>query len=156
MHACSIITHAKIGPGVIYTHWTSNACPSGSITAYSGNVLLSAAERPRFSQPLCYTTEANSTLSTIESQAVTTMLSRIMCSVCLLPAQSVIFEHYGSSVCPTGWNPVYDGVLVVLMNSNVTAPICASTSGSSLQSILSITFLTDVNGRQLTCSLCSM
>lgn len=142
----------------MYTHWTSDTCPPGSVIIYSGNILIPASETLQFPQPLCQTMEVNNTLPMIGINPVQTMLSRVTCAVCLLPVQSTVFAHYGSNVCPTGWNPVYNGVMAILNNFNTTSPICASIARgrSALRTMSSISFLTDVDGNELACALCSM
>lgn len=144
--------------GVVYTHWNSDNCPLGTITAYSGNILISASETLKFSQPLCQTMEVNNTLATIGIRPIRTQLSRVTCAVCLLPAQSTVFVHHGNNVCPAGWNLVYNGVMTVLTNFMTTSPICASVASgrSALRMMSSLSFLTGSDGDELACSLCSM
>ena len=152
--------------GVTYTHWASDSCPSGSMLIYSGNILLSASTNYRISQPLCLTMEVNNTNPIDVETSVPTQRSSITCAQCLMPAQSTIFTNHGSSVCPNGWNLVYNGWMAVLPNAaNLTStlsPFCATdgnTGGvTNLLRSSSISFLelTDGSREQLACSLCSM
>ena len=148
--------------GVTYTHWASDSCPTGSLLVYSGYILVSAAStNPQFSEPLCQTMEVNNTSPVSVQKAVSTSLSNITCSVCLVPTQSAIFVHHGSSFCPMGWSLIYSGWMAVLPSTNVTTPFCASGNqftGERLQAMFSIKFLIDDTGNRqsIACSLCSM
>ena len=142
----------------MYTHWASMNCPPEAMhmLIVSGNLILSAAGGTQFSQPLCQTMEINNTLTTVFEgvRLRTRPSSDFTCALCLIPNQSTIFTHYGSSVCPSGWNLAYSGLMVVPTGANATTPICA-TSSSNL-SRLSVSFLTDDERNDLACSVCSM
>ena len=137
---------------------------------YSGNILVSASNSYQNSQPLCVTMRSpvngvNTNTNGIET-AVPTKRSNITCAQCLMPAQSIIFTNHGSSVCPNGWNLVYNGWMAVLPNAaNLTSalsPFCATSSDTGGESGVTnlpgssyMSFLTDESGGQLACSLCS-
>ena len=142
----------------MYTHWNSDDCPSGSTIVYSGNILIPASETLQLSQPLCQTMEVNNTLSMIGIRPIRTQPSRVTCAVCLLPAQYTVFVHHGNSICPTGWNLVYNGVMATVTNFTTTSPICVSVASgrSALRTMSSLSFLTGQTGDELACSLCSM
>lgn len=124
---------------------------------YSGNILLSASDRPQFLQPLCQTFDLNNTLPLrVGVRHVLTRMSDITCALCLIPTQSTIFVHYGNSVCPVGWILVYSGLMVVPTGADVATPICATTNDSNLRERSSVSFLTDENENELACSVCSM
>ena len=142
----------------MYTHWASMNCPTHTnhMLIVSGNLLLSAAEGIQFSQPLCQTVEVNNTLQTSFEgvRPLRTRLSDVTCALCLIPGHSVVFTQYGNSDCPPGWSLAYNGLMVSPTGANATAPICATTSSST--SLSSVNFLTDEQGNNLACSVCSM
>ena len=148
---------------MIFTHWASANCPAGSTIIHNGSILILAPADNNFqiSQSLCLTTELNNTLDPtgILVGNIATARSDVNCSLCLLPGQTIVFVHYGSSTCPTGWNLVYNGFMAVLSaTASAAAPFCASASGGvrQLQNMRSLSFLTDQQGNELACSLCSM
>ena len=149
---------------MIFTHWASADCPAGSTVVYNDKILIPAIDG-NFSQalqPLCLTGESNNTLdSAVGMRGIFTALMRsnVSCSLCHMPAQTTVFLNYGSSTCPTGWNVVYNGIMAVLtLGSTMSTFFCATVSGgvSSLQSMESLSFLTDERGNELACSLCSV
>ena len=148
--------------GVMYTHWASMDCASEAdnhMLIVIGNLLQSAANGIQLSQPLCQTVEVNNTLRAgFEGlrPVQTRRLSEVTCALCLLVGNSVVFTHYGNSDCPPGWNLVYNGLMVIPTGANATAPICATTSGSSQSALSSVSFLTDERGSNLACSVCSL
>lgn len=149
--------------GVTFTHWAATDCPAQSVIIYIGSILIpDPMENSHISQPLCQSMLVNNTNgSAIGMRLIATTESNVTCAVCLRPAQSTLFVHYGSSICPRGWDLIYNGVMAVLTDSTAKAPFCATVGGSSsgvsdLQDMLSLSFLTDQHGSELACSLCAM